>query len=261
MVNNNLFPVYFNNIRLDNLEYIQFTNRLTHSIPKRRVNSKSLANTDGGKLVSADFDQREIIIEGVIIAPDRSLAELARDELMLYLIPKEKSLKIDQGGFERVYTATMQNVTFSEAKGGYIPFSINFLCSDPFGYREQATAIAMGAAITAFYGEKTFNILGNYKALPVITLTLSSLSGATGASITLTSADNGQSISITRDWSNSDVIEIDSFNKTLKVNDTEVDYIGKFLEFDPGTSRKLVYEDTFTGRSITIQFSYTKRYI
>lgn len=261
MVNNNLFPIYFNNIRLDEIEYIQFTNRLPHSIPRRKINSRSLVNTDGGKLISADFDMREVIIEGVIIAPLRETAELARDELLLNLTAKEKPLKIDQGGSERVYTATMQNITFSEAKGGYIPFSINFICSDPFGYNEQSTDIAMGSAITAFYGEKTFNILGNYKALPLITLTLSSLSGATGATITLTDADTGESIAVTRDWSNSDVLEIDNFNKTLKVNNTEVDYIGKFLSFKPGTARKLVYEDTFTGRSITFLFNYTKRYI
>src|SRR3989304_3354649 len=261
MANNNLFPVYFNYVRLDNVAYVQFTKRFSHSIPTRAVNSKSLANDDGGKMVSADFNQREIIIDGTIIAPNRPAAELARDNLMQYLTPKEKPLKIDQGGFERVYTATMQNITFSEAQGGFIPFSINFICSDPFGYREQSTAIAMGAAITAFYGEKTFNILGNYKALPTITLTFASLSGATGKIVTLTNPDTGEEISITRDWVNTDVLVVNCFTKTLTVNGTEVDYTGKFLSFEPGTSRKLVYEDNFTGRSVTFGFSYTKRYI
>src|SRR3990172_1162676 len=201
MANNNLFPVYFNYVRLDNVEYVQFTKRLSHSIPTRAVNSKSLANDDGGKMVSADFNQREIIIDGTIIAPNRPAAELARDNLMQYLTPKEKPLKIDQGGFERVYTATMQNITFS------------------------------------------------------------SLSGATGKIVTLTNPDTGEEISITRDWVNTDVLVVNCFTKTLTVNGVEVDYTGKFLGFEPGISRKLVYEDNFTGRSVTFGFSYTKRYI
>ena len=256
-----MLPIYFNNVRLDTIEYITITNRLAHSLPTRAVDKKDLANEDGAKLVSADYKSKEIVIEGHIVAPNRQSMEVARDNLLNYLSVKEAHLKFDQSGTEREYTATVSQIIFSEAKGGFSTFTITFLCSNPFGYNTQSTSIAMGAAIIAFYGEKTFNILGSYRATPVITFTFSSLSGATGKTVTITNPDSGEEIIVTRDWSNSDILQIDSANKTVKVNGTEVNYTGKFLTFDPGTGKKVVYEDNFTGRSVTVGFTYTKRWL
>ena len=252
---------YFNNVSLSSVFGVRILRRVVHPIPPRAISAGELANDDGAKLVSANYKAREIVIEGDITRNLRSQMEDSRDLLLALLTPTEAPLELDQSGVRRKYTATVSNIIFSEAKGGYLPFSITFLCSDPFGYNTTPTAIALGAAVTTFYSEKTFNILGSIYALPAITVIVNTHTGTTSNRISLTNPDTGEVISIDRDWTNADSLVVDCANRTVKVNGTAVNYIGKFPKYNPKIGNKLVYQDDFTARNVTLQFSYTKRWL
>lgn len=256
-----MIPVWFNGVNLDNITGIVITNRNVHPIPVKQLATNNLANADGAKLVSANYSAREIVIEGVIAATSRSLMEVTRDTLLTYLSPAEQILELDQAGDRRQYTATVSNIIFTDAVGGYITFTITFVCSDPFGYAVKVTEPSLAGAITTPNAQKTFTILGGYNVLPLITVTLNSVTGATSKQLTITNAKTGAAITIARTFANGDIIVIDCFNKTVKVNGTAVNYSGKFLSFQPTTTELLNYDDTFATRSVTLLFSYKQRWL
>ena len=100
--------------------------------------------------------------------------------------------------------------------------------------------------------------LGNApEQYPVITITLTAVTGGSAASIFVGNNGTGQQLTITRTWSASDVLVIDTFNRTVKVNNVEVDFGGHSPLFAPGAGT-LGYVDTFTTRTFTISAVYAK---
>lgn len=256
-----MIAVWFNNINLDTISGVFITQRQPHSIPTKEVNNLKLSNSDGSKTISANYKSREIIIEGIIGVASRPLMEATRDTLLSYLTPAEAVLELDQSGVRRKYTATVSNIVFSEAKGGFITFTITFLCADPFGYDFKVTEPSLAGAISTRNSQKSFTILGTYEALPLITVSVNSVTGGTSKYITIANARTGAAISVTRTWTGNDVLAIDNFNKTVKVNGTAVNYVGKFMSFQPTTSELLNYDDNFSTRSVTLLMSYYKRWL
>ena len=57
-----------------------------------------------------------------------------------------------------------------------------------------------------------------------------------------------------------DVIIIDCANRTVTINDEEVDYFGTFLELEPGAN-SITYTDGFTTRNVDVSGVYTKRWL
>ena len=95
----------------------------------------------------------------------------------------------------------------------------------------------------------------------LITLTLTSVTGGTPSKSVIISNDSTlRGITVTRDWANGDVLEIDCLNKTLYVNDTVVAYSGQFPKWTPGGSG-ISYLDDFTTRSATLSAVYTRRFL
>lgn len=256
-----MIPVWFNSINLDNISGVFLTKRLVHSIPLKAVNTMKLTNADGSKTISAFYNTREIVVEGIIGVASRALMETARDSLLAVLTGTEQVLELDQSGIRRKYTATVSNIVFSEAKGGYVTFTITFLCADPFGYDTRITEPSLAGAITVKDSQKSFSILGTYEALPLITVSVNSVTGGTSKQITISNARTGAGIYVSRTWVGNDVLVIDNFNKTVKVNGTAVNYTGKFMSFQPTTTELLNYSDTLATRSVTLLMSYYKRWL
>lgn len=72
---------------------------------------------------------------------------------------------------------------------------------------------------------------------------------------------NGQGIMVTDQiWTPGDILEIDVFNKTVKRNGTDIDFIGAFPEFAPGAA-SFSYSDGFLSRSMTELITYNPMYL
>lgn len=62
------------------------------------------------------------------------------------------------------------------------------------------------------------NNTGSFLAEPTFNLVVSAVTGATNQSITVKNNVTGQGITITRTWTASDILEIDSAAKTVRIN-------------------------------------------
>lgn len=254
--------IFFNSINLANLEGVKIDKIDTHAIPTKVTSVSKLARADGAKMVNSDYGPKNIIIEGHIVSSSRDAMQTIRDTLLRYLQPQEATLRFIQSGAERNYTATLENVIFSNVGGGYAEFTINFVCADPFGYNSISIVGLNSSSNTSENSLKTLGapILGGYKAEPTLSVEVSAVSGGAGKYIKLSNPASGKAIYITRTWAANDSLVVNCRNKTVTVEGVAVDYTGTFPTWEIGDSQ-LRYEDTFTTRTVLISFSYTPRYI
>lgn len=257
-----MINLYFQDNSVGTIPYLYILTRNPFKAPKRVNTRISLANSDGDKLVRSQYGNRDILIEGVISAPTRDLMEVSRDLLLQYLDYTEGRLEFTVAGALRRFYATVENEVFSEnAKGGKFGFSIKMTASDPFAYDANSTSLSgLSGAISTATSNKTVTFAGSAKQRPVITATVTTVTGGTGQSLTLTNPDTGEAITINRTWANGDVAIVDFMQRTVTVNGVATDYTGQFSEWRPG-SRTVAYSDTFTTRSVTLSGNYVKRYL
>lgn len=183
------------------------------------------------------------------------------DTFKSYFNGKDKNLDIQYGASTRRYIATANKITVTRQQKAYFArFTVDFVCTQPFGRNTSATTAlnASGRTASSYTDNHTFLGSAPYQ-LPVITITYAAVSG--GASfVSFGNNANGQGITITdQTWVASDVLEIDCMNKTVKKNGVEIDFLGAFPEFAPG-SQNFTYSDGFTSRTLTENVIYYPMY-
>ena len=140
-------------------------------------------------------------------------------------------------------------------------FTVEFICPQPFGVDTTATTITNSANYTSATLNVTPTIAGSAPVqYPVITITIDALTG-TGDYIQITDDNTGQEMLIYGfSLTAGDVLVIDSFTRTVTINDVEIDYRGAFLELEPG-AQSITYTDGFTTRTVDILMEYYKRWL
>lgn len=239
------------------LEKIQYFKRA-----KRNVIRKKLARAHGSKLISADYAEKEILLEGVIAGTTKASFEANRDSFFRYLQPVEVVFRVPQSGGTRDYTGTVDDVDWQEdPMGGFGRFIVRFVCSSPFGLDSSLTTALNSTGNTTTPVTKTFApaIDGSIACKSIITVTLSALTGGTNKAVRVTDTATGNYIQVSRTWTATDVLIADASAMTVKVNGTSVDFSGNLLELDPGTTQ-LTYSDTLTTRTWALKLEYKKRY-
>jgi hypothetical protein len=249
----------FDSVDLNGLTNIEIDNVGIEAPPEFLLASAKLARTDGLKLFNKEYGGRVIPVRGRIMASGRSGFLATRDILMRYLAPLEATLRVPNGDDPIDFTATVENVMFSDTGGGYGAFTINFLCSDPFGYDAGHRTIINGSLVTAASADIGLleTIGGSVSAPMIITLTIANVTGGTGKYIDVAN-QGGDSIRITRDWSVGEVIVIDMRQKICQVNGVAVDYTGTFWNLAVGDT-EVTYSDNLTTRSVSIMATYKRR--
>jgi len=252
----------FNLVDLTGLTDVYINNIVLHSRPARANKIEKLARADGAKLINSEYGVKEIVVEGYISSSTRESYESARDTLLKNLQAQEATLRIPQIGSLRDYTATVEDIIFSDVNGGFAAFSIKFVCSDPFGYDPNMTVALSNSSNTSATSTKTFTAIGgSYRVEPTITVVVSAVSGGTSKYIKLTNPATSKYIKVTRTWSAGDVFVVNCQSKTVTVNGSAVDYTGVFPSWDT-TNTQITYDDDFTtSRTVLITFTYKKRYL
>ena len=253
-----MIDVYFDGNNLSDLAGVTFTKRKTNSLPVRDSKVYKLARSDKSVLTSSEYVNKVISISGNITGDSRWQVEERLESLKALIQFSEKELLVDQGPRQLRYTATMQSIT-EEVEGGLITFTIEFICSDPMGYEQTDSTLLQPQHVASADTTFALDVDGSYKAEPVITVSLTTVTGGTGATMTLKNNETGQGITITRDFADGDIIEVDCLNKRLTVNGADTDFTGLFPNFFPG-NRVLGYVDNFTTRHLSITATYKKRY-
>ena len=253
--------IRFNGNHLTSVDGLTILSHNPYATPKRKIHIGEIARTHKSKAHSGFFSERLITVRVNIVQSTRALLEQALDSLHALLQTVEGELIVEQGGADRRYYATMSDIQFLQEGGSYAELNIIFVCSDRFGYATAATTVVSLTGVTAGTRSDQYNWQGSAEwQLPIITLTYTAISGGTDKTVTLGNNANGQTLSVNRDWATSDVLIVNCFNNTVKVNGTDVDFSGAFPEFAPGTG-SLAYADDFTTRTFNYNVVYYKRYV
>ncbi len=233
-----------------------------YSAPARQLDAEKLANADGSVVVNDSLQSKVFTCEGYMVADTVSDLDELIDTFKTNLNKRDGNFDIDYASSIRRYVATPRNITISRPKGlNTAGWSVEFFCANPVGSDIAESTLLAATIITSSSSIAAMTIAGSYIAEPVITVTITAVTGGTtNKSISISNDTTLRGITVTRDWIVGDVLEIDCLNKTLYVNNTVVDYTGQFLKWDPGNSG-LSYLDDFTTRSVTLSAVYYRRFI
>lgn len=228
---------------------------------RRNLSIYDIARANKSKTTASYHTEKNIQIRVNIVASTRALLESYIDSLMGILHDTESTLSISQSGSTREYTATYSDSTLSYQGGSYSEIELNFICSDKFGYETNYTTLLDGVNYSS--AQKTNSLVFSGSAptqVPIISLYYSILNSGDGAYVKIGNSVNGQYITITRNWTSTDELEIDCQNKSVKVNDVEVDFVGAFPEWKTGNGQ-IFYQDSFLSRQYNTTILYKKRYV
>jgi predicted phage tail component-like protein len=221
----------FDEKNLTTIENLKITDVGNDAIPRLIVNKTKLARADGVKITNKEYGARKIVVEGLIAAGSRNAYHTTRSELLSYLEPLEKQLIVFDGFNYTEYVATVSNTIISEAAGGFAKVSIEFVCSDPYGYVLGATTLLDAYSWTTSSDNMVLaeTINSMYPAPFSLTVSVSGLTGGTETGTITFANEAGETIQITRTWVDDDQITIDTKIKECKVNGVFTDYVGNFM--------------------------------
>lgn len=222
----------------------------------------NLARRDARKVSSAFYQQNTLQIDFYIVAPIKEQLEQSFDTLMQNVQGVEGTLVVPVSGANRQFTATYQKYIVNDAKGGYVDASIFFEASDSYGYDTTSQTIYNLTNQTASINNYPYTQAGTaYTQVPVIQIQLNTApSGTQPASITVGNQGTGQAVTVTKTWSQFDLLVIDCKNKTVQVNGVDIVFTGAIPEFGLG-SNTINVQDTFTTRNYRFIAQVQNRYI
>lgn len=257
------YPVLFNGTDLNTVPGLTVLATNPYHPPRRDVNSSNVARTNKGKINSAFYVERLIMVRIEISRNSRALMEASLDSLNALLQPKEKALTLPQSGTLRTYCVTFSDFEADEdTEGGmYLRGNLIFTCSDRYGYDLAATQLLAFTGFTSQSRSDALSFGGSAEwQCPVITITFTSVTTGTNKSVIIGNDNTGQALTITRTFASNDVLVIDTLNRTVKVNGTEVVFTGAIPEWNVGTGY-WSYRDTLGGRTITAMLTVVRRYV
>lgn len=229
--------------------------------PPINVSAENLAEADGSVIVKRRLDPKVFTLSGYMVADTVVALDTLLDTFKNALNKQGQNFDVDYAGGTRRYVATPRNIMISRPRGlNSAGWSVEFYCAVPVGSETAPEDLFTTAVNTLSQVTQSFTVNGSYKAEPVLTITIDSITGGTTKTITLSNASTLRGISVTRTWIANDVLEVDCLNKTLYVNNTTVEYTGQFPSWDPGNNG-IVYLDDFTTRSVDLAAIYTRRYL
>lgn len=238
------------------------TENIDHSSPTKLSTVLALAHANASAVPFQNYPTRTIKIGGTLVGSSIANCDLLVDTFKSYLLGIDKNLDIDYGGGTRRYIATPNAPSISRPGNlAYAKFDVEFICTDPFG-RDISTTTALsatGRTLSTYNDNYTFIGTAPYQ-LPVVTITVTAVTGATAQSIQWGNGATGQAIFVQRTWVAGDVLVIDSVLKTVTVNGSPAAFSGAFAEFAPG-AQTLQYSDTFTTRTFTVLAQYIAGYL
>lgn len=258
-------PVIFNNNYFEQVTGLTVLAFDPYKPAKRHLSISDLIRTSKSRHNSGFYNQKQISIRVGISRATRALLETSIDQLTSMLQGINKILELPQGGYQRQYYCSLSDAVVDKDGASYIEITLVFECTDRFGYNKNSDVLlSITSAYTSAYRSDRLTFDGSAPTqVPITRLTLSALTGGTGKIIRIGNGQTGQEVAITRTWAAGDFIEIDSFNRTVKVNNIDVAFTGAIPEWNNGASNPFgywYYSDNLTTRSFTGTVTYNKRY-
>lgn len=240
------------------------TNDIAHyGLPTKIANMFTLAHENKSAIPFTSYPAKTIVVSGTIIDTSIAALDSRLDTFRNYFGKQDANLDIDYNSGTRRYIATVNSLSIDRPGGLlYANFTIEFICTSPFGQDTATTTLlsAAGRTLSGYTDAVTVNGTAPYQ-LPTITITLTAVSSTGSQYLFFGNNGNGQGITIARStWATNDVIVIDCVAKTVTVNGIAANFSGAFPEFPPG-AQSLGYTDSFTTRTFTISAVYYPLYL
>lgn len=256
--------ISFNGYDLQNASFrtriIQHTN-----IPSKLIQAEARARADGLTIVNVRYSSRTIEVEGLLSAATRDAAVALIDQMKLNLNGAFGTLLIDYGTTsQRMYLATVDSLEMPEDffNISAIPYKISFFCADPFGYATASGNLSI-SNITAMLNDTLITMSGSIDSDPVVRLTLTT--AVNMSLLTISNENTGEVIIVSKpggNFSNGDVVVINTRLKQAQVNGSGIDYTGRFptLRAD-GTVQRLRVAIQATSVNYNEVITYSPRYL
>lgn len=236
---------------------------ITHQdLPTIQAKQYQLAHANQSAIPYLAYPSRVITVSGTVIGSSVVDCDAQLDTFKSYLVGVDQELQIAYDNSTRQYIATPTKTTITRPGGlTFAKFSVEFTCNYPFGQDTTSTQIlsATGRTLNSYTDSYTFGGTAPFQ-LPIVTITLTSVTDTTGGAISWGNGNSGQSITVSRTWANSDQLVIDCTQNTVTVNSTASDFTGAFPFFAPG-SGSMVYNDTLTSRTFSILITYAEQWL
>lgn len=260
------YPAIFNGNDLAKLvPGLQVYNINTYVLPHRVLNTWQVARSNGQKVSSAFWDKRVITISVYIGRDSRATLDQSLDKLYSLIQAQEAPLIVPQSGTVRQYTATFDShihnsprtgaSTQPSPQGGHIDLTLNFVCSDSYGYDTNYSVIVPnGTAYTSGNVVVPYTQGGGADTqAPHIEIKFTGATANTGT-VQIGNQNTGQVISVTNTFNQYDILTVDVLTKTVQINGVDVVFSGAFPEVGIGL-QSLYYLDNFTSRAFNM-FAY-----
>lgn len=252
------YQISFNSYVLQNANFrtqiIQHTN-----IPIKIVQTETKARADGLTIVNIKYGAREISVEGLLTSTDRNALVTIIDEMKRQLKDASGVLDIDYGNNTRRYYATVTELQLPEDfySISNVPYKIKFICADPFGYATTSGNISLTGQ-TAMLLDTIITMSGSIDSEPSVQLTVNSTTAF--SLLTVSNENTGEAIVVSKpggNFANSDVIVIDSKRKSVQINNSGVDYTGRFpvLSVDSNPRLRVAIQATSINYDLVIRYS------
>jgi phage-related protein len=231
-----------------------------YSAPPNDIQAVELAGRDGALIVQQRYKSKRFTADGHIQKDTIVELETTLDAFKAAMASKNQAFDIDYAGGVRRFLASAENIIIARKGPTTCGFSVEFLSPDGMGWDIDGIALLSPTSVSASAQTYAVTVGGSYMAEPLLTYTLSSVTGGTNKTVTLSNGGSLRGLSVTRTWSSGDVLEVDSLKKTVYVNDVPTDFLGQFPTWQPGAGT-LDYLDDFTTRTASVQMTYTRRYL
>lgn len=211
------------NIRVKSIENIE-------NLDSYSFTTYKTARRDWEWYVSWNIDRKRITVKGIIKVDTVSELQEAMESMKQKLFVPNSLLWYRKWDGAMVYTnASCTGLVFNRQYFHltYVPFECVFETLEPFFYSiEQQEASFTGKSAT--FTDTIDNPVGNYKALPIISVNfISWLSGVTTVSINL----NGNVVSATWTFTDADILTFNCNTKDVALNSVGwQDYTGVFWD-------------------------------
>ena len=244
----NSYSVKFNDNDISLVEGVFLTYYNATDLPERDINIHKLARRSKSIITSSEYTQKTISVRLWVCGHERQATEAILTTVKGLLQPQNGELVVEQSGILVRYTATMNEFNIEwDAQNAFV--DILFIASTPIA-TSLDTSVLANMSTTLSSASVTFTVGGSAVSEPTITVVINSVTGGTGT-INLFNAGTNQGIAITDTFADGDIIEVDSLEMSVTHNGQEMDFVGIFPTFVPG-SQQLSYSDTFTTRSVDI---------
>lgn len=245
--------VSFNDTLLTSVNGLSVLSTDAYNLPKRNLKTESITGFNRNITTSGNYEPKYINVGFNITAISRDVAERKLSDLLLILQPLEKNLVIRLAGNNRTWTASLKDLSLSKSGGAYIEGVIVFVSKDIYNYDVSPTLITNQTGITSTYKGVTYTQGGNVpEQYPIITLQYTAIGNPTDLNtVYVANTTTNQTLVVYRLWTAGDILIINGYNKTVKVNGSYVDYEGGLLVFGLGV-QYFTIRDTFTTRTYNI---------